>query len=78
MYGLCNSGTPCLIMSQIVIAKRKHLGQLRSGSYRDCTNDSLLTFRERVGLHNVKERVHHVEQYPYYSRFVMGHGLVNS
>lgn len=37
-----------------------------------------LTLWKRVGLHDIQESVHHVEQDPYRSRFVVGQCLVNS
>lgn len=37
-----------------------------------------LTLWERVGLHDMQKNVHHMEQDPYGSRFVMGQSLVNS
>lgn len=38
----------------------------------------MLTLWESVGLHDIQKSLHHVEQDPYRSRFVMGHCLVNS
>lgn len=38
----------------------------------------MLTLGESVGLHDIQKSVHHVEQDPYRSRFVMGQCLVNS
>lgn len=38
----------------------------------------ILTLGESVGLHHVQKSVHHVEQNPYRSRFVMGQCFVNS
>lgn len=44
-----------------------------------CSTDvRMLTLRESVGLHDIQESLHHVEQDPNRSWFVMGHRLVNS
>lgn len=41
-------------------------------------DDEMLTLRETVGLHDIQESLHHVEQDPYRARFVMSHCLINS